>query len=307
MRAFVMLTLALAAAQATAGSVVYSTPDLDRWMYPFNNTPGVRATGSLFGNLTGPPTFDQRDAQVLLGFETSANSSVPAGKGAANYQIASAKLTVTIAGGTFQYDPTYDDVASYVGTDSDPGRPIELFGVGFRNGYTELGFGANDDLPPAFEEASPFSPPGPPASEVRNAYALGFDGSGAGFDASNNVADGIDPTVMAIGQMGLAPGAFPTDGTTVTFEVDLGAPGVLEYLQSGLDAGQLGFMVSSLTPAAFGGPPTYPSIYLREGSGAAPSLELDVKVVPEPGTLGLLAVGALTAGLFAARRRAQQA
>lgn len=305
MRTCFVIALLLAAAQAAAAPSLYSSPDLDRWMYPFNATPGVRPTGSMFGNLSGPPSFDQRDAQVVLGFQTSVSGTapIPAGLGAANYQISSARLTVTIAGGSFEYDPTYDDVASYLGNDADPGRPIELFGLGFRNGYSELGFGANDELPPAFEEATAFSPPGPPASEVRSAYALGFDAAGNGFDASNNVADGIDPFVMAIGQMALAPGDVPAVGTTVSFDVDLSAPGVLAYLQQGLDAGQLGFVVSSLAPASFGGPPTYPSIFLRESADGRPTLELDVQIVPEPTSAALVGCGALAALAMAGRRR----
>ena len=49
----------------------------DRWMYPFNATPGDRVAGSLFG-IYGNPSFDERDAQIFLAFDLT-EAGLPSG------------------------------------------------------------------------------------------------------------------------------------------------------------------------------------------------------------------------------------
>jgi len=273
----------------SAGAATFATPAHDRWMYPFNGTPGTRPTASLFG--TNDPTFDDRDAQLVMRFDTGAQ--IAAGQGAANYQITSARLTVRVTGGTFQYDPSQDAVGTYfcdTCVDGDAGRPLELFGVGYRNGFDTL----------SFLETSAFSNPGPPSAGVRNAFASDYAG-GVARDVSNNVDGAFDPAPFAVGTIvGLAPGDVVPAGSDVIFDLVL-TPDVLSYLQGRLDLGAVDFALTSISPASQGGPATYPQISTREGV-FAPRLELDVAVVPEPAS-ALLAAAGLTGLALAVRRQ----
>ena len=257
----------------------FSEPNLDRWMYPFNGTPGTRTTAPLFGSLDGDPSFDQRDAQLLLGFNTASGgtTSIPTGQGSANYAISAATVTLTVAGGDFKYDPTYDARDTYVSVaDGDLGRPIELYGAAFRNGYSTLSFGSNDDVPPGYEETSPFSPPGPPSAGARHVFAADIDSGGSLRDVSNNVLDGFDPLPFSVGQTSLSAGSTVPLGTTYTFALNLANADVRAYLQEALDSGVLGLVATSLSAASFGGPPTYPIFYTRDhATGAAPTLVIE--------------------------------
>ena len=90
---------------------------LDRWMYPFAFTGGTRNLSPTFGAV-GTPGFDNRDAQFLIGFDTSA--VIPAGQGADNYQINSITVRAMVgAPSGFEYDPTYDPFRAYL-PDTDP-------------------------------------------------------------------------------------------------------------------------------------------------------------------------------------------
>jgi hypothetical protein len=272
---------------------------LDRWMYPFAFTGGTRNLSPTFGAV-GTPGFDNRDAQFLIGFDTS--SIIPSGQGAEQYQINAVTVrTMVGAPSGFEYDPTYDPFRTYLPDtdpealdDTDAGRPIELFGVSFRNGYTHFSFGANDNQPPGFEESSPFG-----AQDVgtRNAYPLSFVSAGTGIDVSNNIDDRIESHPWAIGNAALAPGAPVTDNATFAFAIDLANADVRSYLQRGLNDGAIGFAISSMHAASQAGGPPVPQFLTREntGAGAAPAvLEIDYQIVPEPATFGLTAIGVLT-------------
>jgi hypothetical protein len=283
---------------------------LDRWMYPFAFTGGTRDLSPTFG-AAGVPGFDNRDAQFLIGFDTSA--TIPAGAGAANYQINSVTVRAAVgAGGGFEHDATYDSYRTYLPAtdaefqaDADPGRPIELHGVGFRNGYTQFSFGANDNQPPGFEESSMF---GTPDVGTRNAFALGYLTAGTGSDVSNSVSDRVESRPWAIGTASIAAGGVVPDNSTFAFAIDLTNPDVLSYLQSGLDEGALGFAITSLHEASQGGggPPT-PQFITRENAGAAavPAvLDIDYQIIPEPAAVALALSSALFAlPLFAVVRR----
>lgn len=283
-----LLSCALAGSSG-AGTFTFAAPSEDRWMYPFGGGAGGENVAPTFGSVGAGAMFDERDAQLLVEFDTA--SQIAPGAGAGNYQIASARLEVTLVGGTFEYDPTYDPASTYgAGTDGDTGRPVELYGVGYRNGFTTA----------SFLESSPFAPPGPPSARVRNAYATDFAG-GAARDVSNNVTDAFDPTPFAVGATGLTPGDAVPAGTTFVFDLALAAD-VLAYLQGRLDSGAVDLVLTSLHTASQGAPATYPRWATRENTGfASPKLVLDVIVVPEPGA-GLLVAGGL-AGLAALRRR----
>jgi hypothetical protein len=282
----------------------FQQPTLDRWMYPFNFSPGTRTIASTFGSV-GTPGFDNRDAQFLVGFNTA--TLVPTGQGAANYRITSVRLTATDSGGVFAYDPTYDAFATSLdpALDTDAGRPVEIHGAGFRNGYTGLGFGANDNLPPAFEERSPFAP----AEGERNAFALGFDAAGNPRDVSRNVDEGFESDPWAIGTVaGLAPGAVVPADANLVFALDLTNPSILGYFQNALNDGALGLVITSMHEVEQGSTVGTPRFYTKEnplqdvasGTLVAPRLEVEYTIVPEPAGVALCAAAA---GMTLLRRR----
>lgn len=272
----------------------------DRWMYPFNSTPGTRVSGSVFGAVD-EVDFDDRDAQVLLGFDTSALN------GGGPMTVTGAVLKVTIAtDNVFNYDPTYDDYTTYLagGVDSDTGRPLELYGVATRNGFTNLAIGtpgANE-----FGETSSYGSP-------RNAYISDYNG-GVPRDISNNIADAFNPTAWAVGQSALAPGASVPLNTEFTFTVDLNNPYANTYVQNGFNNGALFFGLSALT-AAEEMNPAIPAIWLNTQTGGSilslgqtATLELTVVNTPEPSSLVLsilavIGLAWLLPARFAGRRR----
>lgn len=261
---------------------------LDRWMYPFNGTPGNRLSASTFGapRLEG---FDDHDAQFVLGFETDA--AVPVGLAAADYRVVSARVFVGVSNDRqFRYDPTYDaqntyenQVGSYPGLvpDSDPGRPIMLWGIGYRDGFTLE----------TWNETSPFgfNPVIPPAQGARTAFSAVFDAAGVPTDISNSLKQETDYTPFAIGTTdAVAPGDPVPADTVFSFDVDLCDPGVRAYIAQSLAAGEVRFGVTSLSPADGGpdggsGEVTYPVWHTRENPvaqilGLFPRLEIEVRV-----------------------------
>lgn len=282
------LALALGAGSAHAVTLVSVE---DRWMYPFAGSGGTSNRAPTFGS-DSQPTFDNRDGQFLIEFDTSA--SFATGQGASSYVIHSARVEVAVLDGDFVYDGSVDGYASYFGgTDLDAGRPVELYGVGYRNGNTTTGTNL---------ETVSFAPPGAPAAGVRNAYASDFLG-GADRDVSNNVATGFDPTPFAVGTTSLAPGASVPAGTIYGFDLVLGAD-VVAYLQGRLNLGRVDLALTSLHDSSFGGPSTYPGWATRENTSfSLPTLILDVTVVPEPGTLVLASAGLAGLGALGRKRR----
>lgn len=299
-----LVILSLAAVASAGPTVEFSreVPDLDRWNYPFNSTPGARESATTFGTF-GIGFLDNRDAQFLLGFDTDAESEnglgvIPAGLGEARYEIVSARVQATIStGGVFAVDTSYDPFTTYLDekdpqhtADADPaGRPVLLFGTGYRNGYgVESG-----EL--EYVEDTPFTVVGgPPAPRVRSAFATDFPG-GAARDISNNILDHFEVAPFAVatfdvGGVPLSEGDVVPAGATVTLDVDLGNADAIAYFQKGLDAGNLQLTISSLHFAA-GGPGggegvTYPVYFTKEDAlavflGQAPRLELGVNILPE--------------------------
>jgi len=278
----------LGAAAASQGQPIdasWDVPTLDRWMYAFSGTPGIRFFISTFASPQDYVGLDDRDAQFIVGFDTG--DQVPAGLGATAYQVQSVRLTVTIANDlAFEYDPTHDALETYIADtdaefvpDSDPGRPIELFGLAYRDGW---------DLSTWTETTTFFSSEliADPAEGTRTAYAAAFDDALTPTDISRNVRTRLEVTPWAVGTMPLAPGDLVPTDTVVSFDVDLDAPGALAYVQHALDFGRLNLVVSSLHPATGGpgggiGDPTYPSYYSRENPiaqafGFEASLEISV-------------------------------
>lgn len=266
------------------------TSTLDRWMYPFNGSPGTRLSAPTFGapRLEG---FDDHDAQFIIGFET--DSIVPAGLDPNDYRVTSLVVTATIANNNqFRFDPTYDNQNTYdsqeggypaLVDDEDTGRPISIWPVGYRDEYD-----AN-----SWNETTTFglNPVIPPAQEARTAFMATLDSAGNTTDATNNLTAEIDHTPLAVGQaQGVNPGDLVPADTVFRFEIDLCDPGLRAYLAQGLARGEVRFSIASLHNANGGpgggtGDPLYPDFYTRENPiaqilGLDPTIDMTVFAGP---------------------------
>lgn len=292
---------------AQGATASFGAPAMDKWMY--GNVPGTyggqRDVAPVFATLNSAD--EDRMGTFLMGFST--NPSIPTGRGAGNYLIQSITLRLTVSGDeTFLYDSTYDSYRNYLlsnaqdyEADPDAGHPIELYGVGLRNGYTELSGAISGTVDHRFHENSPYGPPG---VYTRNAFPLSFGAGGTEIDVSDNVSEAFDSSPWAIGlTQEVDPGDAVPAFTEFTFQLDVSNSYVLAYVQEGLNSGMLGLMISTLHPA-FGqvGPQTYPIFFTGEnqmGSDVNPQLEIQYTVVPEPSASVLMLVGC---ALFATGR-----
>lgn len=274
-----------------------SPPSLDRWMYPFGFDGGTRPVAPTFASFD--PRFDTADAQFLLGWDTAGVLRTNAGP--RNYLLRRVRVRATIARDqAFHYDPTFDPYLTYLTNapgyvpDADLGRPVELYGVGFRNGFTAE----------TFAEGTFFGPLGPTTSDTisigtRNAYAGMFDESGALLDIANHVGQfnagwtnaPFEARPWAVGTTTAAePGELVPEAAVFHFDLDLSDPLVVAYLQAALDAGRLRLMISSLSPAAQvtpggtggGGAGAYPQWATRENLlFDPPGIEIEGTVVSD--------------------------
>jgi hypothetical protein len=325
-----MLLAAATPAGATWHEALIDPVEFDRWMYPFNGTPGTRNLASTFGAVYATPdSFDNKDATLIVAVNTAA-AGIPAGQGTSSYHAISVRVTATHYEGAFLYDPTYDAWQTYLAptdpdyvADSDPGRPIEIYGVGTRNGYT---------LPLRIGVIGPAGPPGFEERErhcegcmglgqaVRNAFPWDSGAADPEGDVSNNVrrrppltGGGFDPFPWAIGisTSGLAPGdpvpqgSFNVSpGETFEFEIDTSDPQVEAYVRQGLHDGVLAFAITSMHEVVQQVGGTNPNFYTRESTdlGAIPpTIEVAV-TVPEPGFAAGLAGGCVALALLDRRR-----
>ncbi len=265
-----------------------TSADLARWMYPFNGNPASRPTASVFGALGSTPDFDSRDAQFLLGWSTT--NRVPAGQGASNYLVRSARVTLTVASGNqYSYSGTLRDYRSYFPT-NDPryipsanaGYPVELYGAGYRGGYTAA----------TFPQDGPWGVSPGVYYTNRTVYAAGFDTNGMLVDVSNNVGDDgtneittpFEVAPFAVGQTtNVAEGQLMPLGSQLTFELNLDDPLIYAYVQRGLNEGNVSLVVCSLIAASFSGPANYPNFYTSFSPIASPDqfplLDIEGEVV----------------------------
>lgn len=273
-------------AGAQAFSVQASLPDEDRWNYPFAPTPGTELEASTFG-ATLVPGFDDYDAQFIVGFRTG--SVVPPGLGEDAYHVERCVVRLTVANDlAFVYDPTPDSFRTLLPDtdpealpDLDPGRAVELFGVGYRGAFTRT----------TWFETAPFggAPVVPPAQGARFAFAGVLDDAGAPRDVSLKVRERFDADPYAAGLSAVTPGERVPAGTEFVFEVDLCRGGAALDLARGLNDGVVRFTVASLSPATGGpggGGGEFPRWVTRENVLALPpfnqgaSIEIDVRVGP---------------------------
>lgn len=264
-------------------TIQLTKPSLDRWMYPFNSQPGIELQARTFAALE-QPGFDDRDGEMLLGFDLKSGGINP-GQGSAEYLVTSARVRAWVStADTFNYDASYDDYRTALQAsnpnftpDADDGRPVELFMAGYRNGFSAL----------TFTETSPFGGPPtvPPAQGSRHVLPVVLKNNQL-VDVSNHVRDGIEALPLAIGQMPLAAGALVPANTEATFDVDLCVPGARDYFAQAADQGVLNLLLSSLhAQTGPGNPPNYPFFYTKENPAAQAlgyeaKLELTVLVRP---------------------------
>ncbi len=276
-----------------AGQFTFETPSDDRWHYPFNFTPGFRATGSCFGAV-GSEGFNNRDAMIYIAWDTS--SLIPPGQGVDAYDLQSITVTLTNQANAsinpdwpidltvdewFTYDLNGDGDVNLDGiergepgdtdgesNDDDPGRPLELYGLAFGPTTTEAawsegtGFLGGDSETVVARDPFPFV-----YQDVTNEPLHVEDSVSGLFNESQGVSE-FTPTPWATGApIGYTPGAqsIPFD---VQFEVDLTlADGeVRAYFQEQLNNGRIIVAVNSLTETVIMGPTTgIPSFYMKEG------------------------------------------
>jgi hypothetical protein len=280
LRSLLLVTFATGAAFAQSFSTNDANPTVERWMYA-NATSYEPPYAPVFGYFGEED--DTRLGQFLIGWDTA--GFAPTNYGPSRYLIRQCRVTLTInRGNWFAYDPTQDDYRTYFETnhpqylaDADFGRPVELFGAGFRNGFTTA----------TYEQTSPFG--GGLATE-RNAYAAGWSTNGVLVDVSNNVGKTntaefprFEVWPFAIGQTtNAAPGHLVPAGAKMRFTLNLADPFVMTYLQRGLNEGRLRFTVATLHLASgqFGNP-LYPDFatHFNQALIDPTRLELDVTVV----------------------------
>jgi prepilin-type N-terminal cleavage/methylation domain-containing protein len=306
-RALVLATMMCSSALGSTAS--WSAPDIDNYFYAHSSFGGVSSYGPTWGNLsinsqTGEFAVPQEDvgasrhSMLLLGFDTS--TQVESGHAASRYDVSSVAVTLTL------YDAVGSQPITYTGQALDRAGirakvesnatawPIELYGVGFRAGYTGFEFGSSTFGPPLFEEnavAYPFF------TNWYAAYPIVGDAGQPGVyhDVSNNVTGGFSATApgsttapfevtsWAVGQTNLTEGAVIENNTTFTFDVDLDAPGVRDYVQQALAKGELGLFISSLHQTIqFGGGGAYPQWATKETLTVVPAtLSIDYQLVSE--------------------------
>lgn len=269
--------LSIGATACLGDPIVLTTtnPTGDRWFYPFNFGAGSEGTIPSFAALN-QPGFDDRDSQMVVIIDTSA--AVTSGLDLTRYAVDAVSLRVTLeiaSTDPVTYDPTEDSYFTSLDpsnvnyeADADAGKPIELFAAGYR-GNASL---ANVSESIAFASVPSF----PPQEGIRGVYAANIDASGAVVaDVSRNVRQGFDASSLAVGQTSeVSPGATMPAGTNLTFTLDVNDVAARRYVQQGLQAGKLVFVVSSLHPASGGpggpsGARVYPVFFSKENAIAS--------------------------------------
>lgn len=292
-----LMACCLACLFATPGRGEQATwlePSLDTWSYVNAFGGGSRLQLPSFGGIfldeqtnELAPNGSQGSARLgsfLLAFET--NNEINAGLSPSQYVVTSLTVTARMQSGStgtlpFSNEPITPAsiLTEAQGSGISSQKPIELFGVGFREGYE--GFALGDDQSGLRFSESTFVHSGAGVSYV--AYPTVGDGSGGYHDVSNNLTGGFSATApgntttpfeavpWAIGDTGQSNGTMIANDTTFTFDINLTQPGVLNYVQQSLSEGAIGFFISSVHPAAQQGAPgggAYPQWYSKEAVGA---------------------------------------
>lgn len=287
------LVFASSAVHANALTVNLSSPNLDQWSYPFAGNPGGSSYASVFGGYSPTsgfhPDFDNRDSQLVIGFNTATAGIVP-NLGQWAYTVESARVSITVeSNNSFLYDTTSDSYRIWLPpshpdyqVDSDPGHAVELFGTGFRNGFTANSYGEN----------APYSPMGSFGKGIRSAFPIAFV-NGHRADVSNNFDQEFDPMPFAVGlNANLTPGQPVPANTVLRFQIDVSQPDIHRYVRRSLHAGMLDFNIASIFPAEQQQSGTYPRFFTKEniavqaGIASAARLEITVNISKTPWRAG---------------------
>lgn len=317
MRHFVYLaticSVITGASRVAAITATWESPQLDRWLHQGEASPGYKDSLSTFtsfepgGTASGGP-LQARSGTFALAFNTGLKN-IPL-VAPERYQIDSIRVTLQMvdSGAAVVYDPTRDYVSQIAAGTDDPGKPVELFGVGFANGYTRFGWGPNNAQPPEFEEASPATSNG---AFAYNVYPLGerpdgmlgnvFNSPGGEgvFDSEGELIElttpAWDPTPWAIGTLeGVSAGEVIAGEPIFNFNVDLDLPGVREYFQQSLAIGQVSVMIASMHDLSgfhsSAGVEEFPAFYSKDhiavylfGVASAAGLTLEYSILPLTG------------------------
>ncbi|WP_231993614.1 DUF1559 family PulG-like putative transporter [Pseudobythopirellula maris] len=283
-----MLSLAVEPGVLWGDTASWSQPALDTAIYGPLGSPGSRPLGSSFANqfmvsegafVEGDQINSARLGQIMAAFDTS--EEIPTGLPANQYQIESLTFTARLfpAGDDpMLYEPNHvsidDYLSDFINGGVDGRQPIELFGAGLRE-YDALALGENNSGALFSEATAPFSAEdggyaiypvvGDPTTgelvDVSNSPSGGFSAT-----EPDNHTEAFDAVPWAVGQTSLSPGAVVPSNTTFSFEIDLGQPGVVDYLQSGLAQGALGFFVSSLHQTTQSQDGVFARWFMKEGS-----------------------------------------
>ncbi len=286
--------------------------DVDAWVYSNTSASGHRERGPSFGGAFvdpqtmrfeyGTATGASRLGMALMAYETA--DQIPTGLDPARYSVTAVTVTAWARkGGLMSGTMIYTDQPlspaellseSLAGSPSSQ-KPMELFGVGFREGYEgfNLGIVSGERL---FDEDSEVyggnggtyvtfptiaDELGQPV-DVSNSYTGGYSATAPGeFTAPFNA------TPWSIGTSTVAVGAVLPNNAEFTFDLDLSQPGVLSYLQRSLSVGAVGFMLSSMHSAGQegSGGTAYPDWRLREGAAGSlfATLSIEYEVLATPG------------------------
>jgi hypothetical protein len=304
--------LAMTPAASLAATAAWTSPDLDTWLYPNSTTHGNRELASTFaGGLSIDPETHEfaplsqfesaRIAAVATGFNTSAQ--IQTGLAPSRYQINSVTVTMSVfysTGERIRYDGTANTRQELIDAildddnSNDLAQPMELYGIGFRGGYT--GFGYGSPSPGLLTEAvKPYN-----SSTGYLIYpVVGAEDASGYVDVSNNLTGGFsatapgnetdpfDVTPWAVGTTTLNQGDEVPDGALFTFSLNLDLAGVKQYVQSALSQGSLGFMVSTFHPATqfgTGGFNGFPQWSMKESlpfGGVPATLNVDYSILPD--------------------------
>ncbi len=271
-----------------AGAVefVFDKPSDDIWQYPFNFNKGNADTGKVFGS-PGNVTFNgfnDRDGVIIAAWDT--DTLIPMGQAPSSYNIAAITVTLThqdcppgdcglfVTPATWPIDLTIDEWFTFdvnnnglidngEQPDLDPGRPFELYGVGFEN-FMFDSWNEDDNFVTSTCQTGVDVCNFVPRDPYPMMYRLGTgevmhveDNIHGAWNPSfaNDVCGDPDascpftPTPWAIGHpINYNPDGTQTDPFEVVFDVNLNLSGglVRQYFQEQLAGGRVIISVSSL-------------------------------------------------------------